>query len=129
MPAVSFLKRRSKTIYVRYFEIVFCPRCDPEFEQVASFVNRRAVFICFRIIQQHSLTADWADRSLNGEQLVVVHLGPSGTAQTFDLSNYLMAPICLSVRYRTKTPLFLYEGPAAFCVARPGPGGPSLHAL
>src|ERR1700693_3529326 len=113
MPGVSFLKRRSQKVLVGYFEIIFCPRCNPEFDQVASFVNRIAVFICFRIIQRHSLTANRADRSLREKQLVAVHLGPSGTAQTFDLSNYLMRAICLSVRYRTNTRFFSTQGWAA----------------
>jgi hypothetical protein len=114
MPGVSFLERRSQKIHVRYFEFIFCPRCDPEFNEIASFVNRTAVFICFRIVQRHRLMADWADRSLKGEQLIVVHLGPSGNARRRSIcQNYLMAAIGLFVRYRTDTPLFLFKGRAA----------------
>jgi hypothetical protein len=79
MPGISFLERRSQKIHVGYFDIIVRPRSDPEFDQVASFMNGIAVFISLRTVQWHSLTANWADRSLKGKQLVVVHLGPSGT--------------------------------------------------
>ena len=107
MPGVSFLQRRSQNKHVGYFEIIFCPRYDPEFDQVARFVNRTAAFIRFRIVQRHRLMADWADRSLKGEQLIVVHLGPSGTRAAVLFFKLLIAPICLSVRQRTEVLLFL----------------------
>lgn len=102
--------------------------CDPEFDQVASFVNRFAVFVCFRTIQRHSLTANWADRTLKGEQLIVVHLGPSGTRAAVLFFKLLIAPICLSVRQRTQV-LFFLLGQGCLFRRRPVPGDPVLYAL